>query len=90
MAIAIAVALGFGVLVGIVQGAIVTFLRAPSFVVTMGGMFILEATLLWLLPVTQEVPLAGTPLQAIAGTYLPAWASYMLATIAVLVFAGMR
>jgi D-xylose transport system permease protein len=90
VAIAIAVALGFGVLVGIVQGAIVTFLRAPSFVVTMGGMFILEATLLWLLPVTQEVPLAGTPLQAIAGTYLPAWASYMLATIAVLVFAGMR
>jgi D-xylose transport system permease protein len=89
-ALAIAVALAFGIGVGLVQSAIVTVFRAPSFVVTLGGMFILEATLLWLLPLTQEVPLAGTPLQSIAGSYLAAWASYVVAAVVVLVYGGLR
>ena len=88
--LAVATALAFGIGVGTVQSIIVTMFRAPSFIVTLGTMFILNATLLWLLPLTGEVPLAGTPLQGLAGSYLPASISYILAAVVVLVFFALK
>ena len=87
---AIAAALAIAVGVAVVQSAIVTRFKAPAFIVTLGGMFILEAVLLWLLPSAQVIPLADTPLQDIAGTYLPAWLSYIFGGAAVIVFGGLR
>jgi D-xylose transport system permease protein len=58
--------------------------------VTLGGMFIFEAVLFWELPVTQVVPLANTPLQQIAFTYVPAWLSYLLGALAVGAFGVLR
>jgi D-xylose transport system permease protein len=88
--LAIAVALAMGVAAAVVQCAIATHFRAPSFIVTLGGMFILEAGLLWLLPSAQVIPLYGSPLQDIAGNYLPRWLSYVLAAAGVCLFARLR
>lgn len=87
---AIAVALAMGIAAAVVLCAIVVRFKAPSFIVTLGGMFVLEAALLWLLPSAQVIPLFDTPLQYIAGTYLPAWLSYVLAGTAVLAFGRLR
>lgn len=69
---------------------IVTIFRAPAFVVTLGGMFILMAVLLWLLPATSVIPLADTPLEKISNTCIPAWLSYVLLAVVLVVFGGMR
>jgi D-xylose transport system permease protein len=89
-ALAIVVALAMGVAVALVQSLIVTIFKTPSFIVTLGGMFILNATLLWLLPVTQVVPLTDTPMQNIAGTYLKGSVSYVLGAVAVVLYAILR
>jgi D-xylose transport system permease protein len=81
--LAIGIALAFGAGVSLIQCVVVTRFAAPSFIVTLGGMFVLSAALLWLLPVTQVIPLTSSPLQGIAGSYLPNWLSYLLGGIGV-------
>ena len=88
--VAVVVALAVGVGAGLVQGAIVTVIGVPAFIVTLGGMFIFEAVLFWELPVTQVVPLANTPLQDIAFTNVPAWLSYVLGAVTVGLFGALR
>jgi D-xylose transport system permease protein len=88
--VSVVVALAVGVGAGLVQGAIVTLIGVPAFIVTLGGMFIFEAVLFWELPVTQVVPLANTPLQDIAFTNVPAWLSYVLGAVTVGLFGGIR
>jgi D-xylose transport system permease protein len=88
--VAVGLALIVGVCVPTFQSWIVMKSRAPSFVVTLGGMFILNAALMWMLPVTQAIVLSGTPLQAVAGTYLPDWLSYLLAGMGVALFGLLR
>jgi D-xylose transport system permease protein len=90
VAVAIAVALLAGLAVGLIQSLIVTIFKAPAFIITLGGLFILNATLLWLLPATQVVPLADTPLEQIAGTYVTGWLSYLLGALVVCGYAGLR
>ena len=88
--VAVALALLAGVCVPTFMSWIVMKSRAPSFIVTLGAMFILNAALLWMLPVTQAIILSGTPLQAVAGTYLPDWLSYLLAAMGVVLFGLLR
>ncbi|HVY18643.1 MAG TPA: ABC transporter permease [Bauldia sp.] len=88
--LAVALALAAGVVVTTFQSWIVMKSKAPSFIVTLGGMFILNAALMWMLPVTQAIILSDTPLQAIAGTYLPDWLSYTLAGLGVAFFGLLR
>lgn len=88
--VAVALTLIAGVCVPTLQCWIVMRSRAPSFIVTLGGMFILNAMLMWMLPVTQVIVLSGTPLQAVAGTYLPDWLSYLLAASGVTLFGLLR
>ena len=80
-AAAIAVALLFGVLVGSLQGLIVTQFRAPAFIVTLGASLIMQGVLLQLLPRTGQFPLAGTPIELITGSYLVAGVGYALAIV---------
>jgi D-xylose transport system permease protein len=88
--LAVGIALLGGVCVGVVQSYLVVRSKTPAFIVTLGGMFILNAVLLWMLPVTQVIVLAGTPLEAIAFTYLPAWLSDVLLAVVLAVFGLMR
>jgi D-xylose transport system permease protein len=88
--VAVAVALLAGCTAGAIQGLIVTVFRAPSFIVTLGGYFVCSGLVLVLLPVTQVISLANTPLQDIASTSLPAGASYIVAAAVVAAFALVR
>ena len=73
----------FGGLFGLLQGSIVMFLGAPAFIVTLGGQLVLSGLLLVFLPSsTGLVPLAGTPLAAVANTDIPPVFSYTAAAVA--------
>jgi D-xylose transport system permease protein len=87
---AVALALLAGCAAGAIQGLIVMVFRAPSFIVTLGGYFIFSGLVLVLLPVTQVISLANTPLQDIASTSLAATISYIVAAAVVAVFAMVR
>jgi D-xylose transport system permease protein len=79
-----------GGVIGALQGAIVTWFRAPSFIVTLGTSLVLQGLLLDVLPAgTNLVSLVGQPMGAVATTYLPAWASYTLVAVMVAAFAGL-
>jgi D-xylose transport system permease protein len=88
--VAVVLTLVAGVCVPAFQCWVVMKSQAPSFIVTLGGMFILNAALMWMLPVTQVIVLSGTPLEAVAGTYLPAWLSYLLSGLGVMLFGLLR
>lgn len=69
--IAILIGLGVGAGIGALQGVIVTWFRAPAFIVTLGMSLILQGILLDLLPEgTNLISLVGTPLGKIATLYL--------------------
>jgi D-xylose transport system permease protein len=87
---AVAAALLAGCAAGTIQGVIVTAFRAPSFIVTLGGYFVFSGLVLVLLPSTQAISLANTPLQDIASTSLPDGVSYIVAAGVVALFAGVR
>jgi D-xylose transport system permease protein len=80
---AIAGALVTGAVIGLLQGLVITRLRAPSFIVTLGTSLALQGVLLMLLPRSGSIPLAATPVQGIANSYLPAWAGFALVALAV-------
>lgn len=81
-----AVALGLltGILLGAINGLIVTVFRAPSFIVTLGISLILQGILLQLLPPTNLFSLVGNPISGLSTTYLSAGLGWM----AVAIFAG--
>lgn len=76
---AIGIAIAFGVAVGCLQGLIVTQFRAPAFIVTLGASLVMQGLLLLLLPRTGQVPLAGTFVELITGSYLVPQIGYALA-----------
>lgn len=88
--VAVVVALASGIAAGLIQGLIVMLLGVPAFIVTLGGMFILEAILFWELPVTQVIPLANTPLQEIAFSNVAPWLSYVFGAVAIVAVATLR
>lgn len=79
--LAIAAAIAFGVVIGCIQGLIVTQFRAPAFIVTLGASLIMQGLLLQLLPRTGQVPLAGTAIELITGSYLVPLVGYLLAVL---------
>jgi D-xylose transport system permease protein len=80
--LAIGAGIATGVAFGAVQGFIVTRFRAPAFIVTLGSSLILQGVLLQLLPRTGQIPLAGTPVELITGSYLIAATGYLVALAA--------
>lgn len=85
---AVALGLGTGAMIGAIQGAVVTWFRAPAFIVTLGMSLILQGILLDLLPEgTNLISLVGTPLGKIATLYLPkAWGFGLLGIMVALYF----
>lgn len=80
--LAIASGIVTGIVFGMLQGLVVTKFRAPAFIVTLGSSLILQGVLLWLLPRTGQIPLAGTVIESITGTYLVPAVGYVLALLA--------
>ena len=87
--VGIAAAVAFGMLVTFVEAQVIAF-GVPSLIVTLGGMVILQGALLVVLPEEFVISIAGTPLALLASTTVPAAASYVLAGVGTVAFAGYR
>ncbi|TIT86457.1 MAG: inner-membrane translocator, partial [Mesorhizobium sp.] len=88
--VAVLAGLCVGAVLGAFQGLVVTYFRAPAFIVTLGMSMVLQGTLLDLLPPGSNlISLVGQPMGKVATVYLPAWASYSLLLGVLIVFAGL-
>lgn len=81
--VAIIAAILTGMLVGLIQGIIIARFRAAAFIVTLGTSLALQGVLLYLLPQSGSIALAGTPIQAIANSFLTPIVGYLLALVGV-------
>jgi D-xylose transport system permease protein len=89
--VGVAIGLAAGAGIGLVQGAVVTTFGAPAFIVTLGGSLALQGLLLTLLPAdTGLIPLSGTPLENIAGSYLSGPVAGALVVVATLLVGALR
>ncbi|MCA9975652.1 MAG: sugar ABC transporter permease [Anaerolineales bacterium] len=71
-----------GALFGVLQGYIISFLNVPSFIVTLGGMFVLNGAIL-LVTQGKTIPANQPYFSVIAQGYLPAAAGWILALLVV-------
>lgn len=90
VAAALPAGLATGVALGAVNGLIVTFFRAPSFIVTLGVSLALQGLLLQLLPPTNLYSLVQSPVAAISTTHLSAAAGWSVLVAAVVIFSLLR
>jgi D-xylose transport system permease protein len=76
------IGIAVGALFGVLQGYIIAFLNVPSFIVTLGGMFVLNGAIL---VVTQgkTIPANQPAIAVIAQGYLPDWAGWLVAALVV-------
>ncbi|KAB8143972.1 sugar ABC transporter permease [Chloroflexia bacterium SDU3-3] len=78
--LSIVAGIGVGLLFGMLQGSIIAYLKVPSFIVTLGGMWILNGALL-LVTEGKTIP-ANQPLfSEIAQGYLPPAAGWVLGVV---------
>jgi len=80
--------LAAGVLIGLLQGAWVTRLKVPSFVVTLAGYLGWQGALLWILGSTGTVNLVDPFIVNLVNSRLPVWAGWAVAGGAVALMAG--
>ncbi|MCG3209780.1 MAG: Xylose transport system permease protein XylH [Anaerolineae bacterium] len=76
------IGIGVGALFGVLQGYIISFLNVPSFIVTLGGMFVLNGAIL-LVTQGKTIPANQPAIAVIAQGYLPAWAGWLMAALVV-------
>ena len=80
--ISILVGLGTGTLIGMLQGYIIAYLRVPSFIVTLGAMWILKGAIL-LVTEGKTIPANQPALAVVAQGYLPNNVGWILAALIV-------
>jgi D-xylose transport system permease protein len=87
---AVIVMLGFGTLIGVLQGAWFALLRVPSFVVTLAGLLIWLGVQLHVLGDAGTLNVFEPHITAIASTFLPQGWGWALAVLAVVCLGGAR
>ncbi len=80
--LSVAIGLVTGMLFGVLQGYIISYLNVPAFIVTLGGMFILRGGIL-IVTEGKTIPANQPGFSEIAQGYLPVWAGWVLAAIVV-------
>jgi len=80
--LSVVIGLGTGMLFGVLQGYIISYLNVPAFIVTLGGMFILRGGIL-IVTEGKTIPANQPAFSEIAQGYLPFWAGWVLAAIVV-------
>jgi D-xylose transport system permease protein len=80
---AVAAGLLAGAAIGVIDGAFVTRLQLPSFVVTLAGLIAWQGALLAVLGSTGTVNLPPGLITDLTGTFLAPWAGWALAAVAV-------
>jgi D-xylose transport system permease protein len=81
--ITVILALGVGLLVGVFQGSIISYLGVPAFIVTLGGMFLFRGGILGVTGGKTIGPVEDS-MRLIAQGYLPATVGWILAFIVVI------
>lgn len=85
--VAIPVALAIGTTLGLVQGALVAYFRIPSFIVTLGGMFVFRGITQKVSEFDPRVP-SGNWVVSLGFDYVPPETGYAIAGCLVLVIAA--
>lgn len=80
--LSVVIGLMTGMLFGVLQGYIISYLSVPAFIVTLGGMFILRGGIL-IITQGKTIPANQPAFSEIAQGYLPPWAGWVLAAIVV-------
>jgi D-xylose transport system permease protein len=80
--LSILMGVGVGVLFGVLQGYIIAFLNVPAFIVTLGGMFVLNGLIL-LVTQGKTIPANQPIFSDIAQGYLPPIAGWVIAAIVI-------
>jgi D-xylose transport system permease protein len=81
-----AIAIVICAVIGLAQGALFTFLRIPSFVVTLAGLLVWQGALLLTLGQTGTINVFDPTIDALTGTFLPLGAGWVLAGAVILVY----
>lgn len=80
--LSVVIGLMTGMLFGVLQGYIISYLSVPAFIVTLGGMFVLRGGIL-IITQGRTIPANQPAFSDIAQGYLPLWAGWVLAGIVV-------
>lgn len=81
--LSVIIGLGVGVLFGIMQGYIISFLAVPSFIVTLAGMFVLTGLIL-LVTQGKTIPANQPGFDLIAQGYLPPLVGWIIAALVII------
>ncbi len=76
------IGISVGALWGVLQGYIISYLNVPSFIVTLGSMFVLNGAIL-LVTQGKTIPANQPAISIIAQGYLPNWAGWVIAALVV-------
>jgi D-xylose transport system permease protein len=88
--VAIAGAIASGLIIGLIQGSIVNFFRAPAFIVTLGFSIALQGVLLAVLPSSGTISLVATQIAAISTIYLSTAQGWVAGAIGVATYGFFR
>jgi D-xylose transport system permease protein len=81
--LSIVVGLAVGTLFGMMQGWIISYLNVPAFIVTLGGMWILNGGIL-IVTQGKTIPANQPAFSVISQGYLPLWVGWVMAAVTVL------
>jgi D-xylose transport system permease protein len=84
--VAIALALGLGLLIGLVQGGIIAFVGVPSFVVTLGGLLVFLGVIIRWIGSQASINVQDRVVYDLANYYLPASWGWLVAAVVSLGF----
>jgi D-xylose transport system permease protein len=84
--VAVALALGTGLAIGLLQGSFVAFLGVPSFVVTLAGLLIWNGVLLQIIGSSGTIVIQNKFINGIANDYVKHWLAWVVAIGAVLAY----
>ncbi len=85
--VAILLALGTGVVIGLMQGFFVAKLGVPSFVVTLAGLLGWNGVLLQIIGSSGTIVIQSNFVNSIANNYMKPWLSWLTAAVAIAAFA---
>lgn len=88
--LSVTIAIMFGATIGAISGRWITFVKVPSFVVTLGVGLVLNGLQLVLLPNTGRYNLLNTGVEKIAGTHIVGGWAWIVLVIGIAVLSGLR
>ena len=85
--VAVALALGTGVAIGLIQGWFVAKVGVPSFVVTLAGLLGWNGVVLLIIGSSGTIVIQNSFINGIANSYMPSWLAWVVAVASVVAYA---